>query len=157
MVATHGRSRGAARVASVGRRGFTLIELLVVLAIVALMLTIAVPRYIDHVERSRETALKGSLKVMREAIDKFEADRGSLPATLDELVDRRYLSAIPADPLTDRRDTWVVLTPAQVAATRPAPAARDAAPAVDERADGVADVRSGAPGTGRDGRPYAEW
>ncbi|HEU4845145.1 MAG TPA: type II secretion system protein, partial [Burkholderiaceae bacterium] len=34
--------------------GFTLIELLVVLAIVALMLTLAVPRYFPSIDKSKE-------------------------------------------------------------------------------------------------------
>jgi prepilin-type N-terminal cleavage/methylation domain-containing protein len=146
-------------------RAFTLIELLAVLAIVALMLTIAAPRYIDHVERSRETALKSSLKVIREALDKFEADVGRPVSSIEELVDRRYLSAIPIDPITDRRDTWVVLTASEVNALRQLPSATASARAEpDSRgqrgadaAEGVADVRSGAAGVGRDGRPYKEW
>jgi prepilin-type N-terminal cleavage/methylation domain-containing protein len=141
------------------RTGFTLIELLVVLAVVALMLTIAAPRYIDHVERARETALRGSLKVMREAIDKFEADVGRPPASLDELVDRRYLGGVPIDPITDRRDTWVVISAAEaragLAATEPGASFSVAGPAGS--VEGVADVRSGAAGLGRDGRPFNEW
>jgi prepilin-type N-terminal cleavage/methylation domain-containing protein len=143
------------------RRGFTLIELLVVLAILALMLTIAAPRYIDHVERSREVTLKASLKVMREALDKFEADVGRPAASLEELVERRYISSIPIDPITDRRDTWLVVSSTEMSFQRAASASNGAvgpAAAVSlDAPDGVADVRSGAAGTGRDGRPFSEW
>ncbi|SPE23224.1 conserved hypothetical protein [Burkholderiales bacterium] len=143
------------------RRGFTLIELLVVLAILALLLTIAAPRYIQHVERAKETTLRSSLKVMREAIDKFQGDQGRLPSSLDELVARNYLKAIPIDPITDKRDSWVALSEADVLAAAPAPQAALAAtplPGPAERnAVGLADVRSGAPGNGTDGTPYQEW
>ena len=128
------------------RRGFTLIELLVVLAIVALMLTLVTPHYLAHVRRSKETALRGSLQVMREAIDKFEGDQGRLPDNLDELVQRHYLRAAPQDPITERTDTWVE----QRAGESP-----EAAPGVAR--DGLTDVRSGAPGTGLDDTPYASW
>ena len=49
---------------------FTLIELLVVLAIIATLLAIAAPRYFAHLDRAREAALRESLYVMRDAIDK---------------------------------------------------------------------------------------
>ena len=42
---------------SMKARGFTLIELLVVMAIMAVLLTVALPRYFHSVERSREVAL----------------------------------------------------------------------------------------------------
>jgi len=141
------------------RRGFTLIELLVVLAILALLLTIAAPRYIQHVERAREATLRSSLKVMREAIDKFQGDQGRFPGSLDELVQRSYLKSIPLDPITDRRDTWVVLTEAELPVPLPTPDARGST-ATRPRAGsttGVADVHSGAPGNGLDGTPFQEW
>ncbi len=143
------------------RRGFTLIELLVVLAILALLLTIATPRYIQHVERAREATLRSSLKVMREAIDKFAGDQGRLPASLDELVQRNYLKAIPIDPITEKRDTWMPLTEtdllASAAADGTSPPSDQAATGAARPAPGLADIRSGAPGKGEDGTPYQQW
>lgn len=127
-------------------RGFTLIELLVVLAIVALMLTIAAPRYIDHVDRARETSLRASLTTMREAIDKFEGDQGRLPTSLAELVERRYLRTAPVDPITDRGDSWIAVSPAELPNARP-----------DAPTAGLADVRSGAIEVARDGSAYKDW
>lgn len=141
-------------------RGFTLIELLVVLAILALLLTIAAPRYVHHVERARDATLRSSLKVMREAIDKFQGDQGRFPATLDELVERNYIKAVPIDPITDRRDTWVVLTEAELPPPTPSGVAGSAGASPRTRSQplsGVADVRSGAPGKGDDGTAYQDW
>ena len=67
-------------------RGFTLIELMVVLTVVALLLSVAVPRYFNSVERSKEAALKQNLSVMRDAIDKYYGDTGNYPNALDDLV-----------------------------------------------------------------------
>jgi prepilin-type N-terminal cleavage/methylation domain-containing protein len=134
------------------RRGFTLIELLVVLAVVGLLITIAAPRTIDHVERARETTLKASLRELRRAIDQFEADTGALPRTLDELVTRRYLHAVPVDPLTGSRGTWRLVSAAEAR-----PTADGAAPPLEPAVDGVADVRSGAAGRARDGSAFADW
>lgn len=120
-------------------RGFTLVELMVVMAIVALLLSLALPRYFNHIETARETILKQDLAVMRDAIDKYHGDRGRYPDSLDELVSARYLRSLPVDPLTERADTWQIVPPP------------------DDAAGAVYDVRSGAPGKDREGGAYAEW
>ena len=43
------------------RAGFTLIELIVVMAIVALLVSIAAPRYLQSLDRAREASLRSSL------------------------------------------------------------------------------------------------
>ncbi len=120
--------------------GFTLIELLVVLAIIATLLSIVVPRYFDHVERSKETALRQTLAVTRDALDKFHADRGRYPETLEDLVAKRYLRKLPEDPVLGRSDAWRLLAP---------PANSDPG--------AVFDLKSGAPGTARDGTRFGDW
>lgn len=110
------------------RYGFTLIELLVVMAIIAMLVTLALPRYLHSVERSKEAVLLEDLSVMRDAIDKYGADRGQYPTTLDDLVLRNYLRRIPVDPITESDSTWV---------TNPHP---------DGVTPGIYDVHSGAPG-----------
>nr|WP_316643330.1 prepilin-type N-terminal cleavage/methylation domain-containing protein [uncultured Roseateles sp.] len=93
------------------RCGFTLIELLVVMAILATLLTIASPRYFGSMERSKENTLKQSLAVMRDAIDKFYSDNGQYPEALADLATRRYLRAIPVDPITGSAETWTTVAP----------------------------------------------
>ncbi|BAN50720.1 type II secretion system protein [Metapseudomonas resinovorans] len=122
-----------------GHKGFTLIELLVVMAIIATLMTIAVPRYFSSLENSKETTLRQSLAVMREALDQFYGDTGRYPDSLDELVAQRYLRAMPLDPIAERNDGWLVLPPPE------------GAPGT------VYDVKSGAPGRARDGSLYADW
>lgn len=122
-------------------RGFTLIELLVVMALIGLLVSIAAPRYLHSVDRARETSLRTSLAVMRDALDRFAADRGHYPRTLEELVDARYLRHLPEDPLTGQRQTWVLLAP----------------PPGSHLGGEVQDVRSGAAGRGSNGVLYADW
>lgn len=138
------------------RTGFTLIELIVVMAIVALLASIAAPRYLRSVDQARENSLRSSLAVMRQAIDQFAADRGRYPQSLQELVDQRYLRALPEDPLTGRRESWVSLAPApdDVLASGPGVAGAGAGAG---GAAGVSDVRSGAAGRARNGELYADW
>jgi len=120
--------------------GFTLIELLVVLAIIGTLITIALPKYLHSVERSREAVLRQDLRVMRTAIDQFLADTGRYPATLDDLVKNRYLRGLPEDPVTRSAATWISIAPPDAVA-----------------AAGVYDVRSGAEGNSMDGTAYAQW
>lgn len=119
-------------------RGFTLIELLVVMAVLAVLASLVAPRYMDRVDAARETVLRQDLVGLRQAIDQFYRDQSRYPDTLEELVTRRYIRAIPQDPITDRFDTWIAVPP------------KDAS-------KGVFDVHSGATGHARDGSDYAQW
>lgn len=109
------------------------------LAIIALLLSIALPRYFGGISRTEEAVLRENLTLMRSALDKHFADTGRYPAALEELASKKYLRAIPRDPLTQSTATWIQVPPA------------------DSRLGGVFDVHSGAQGTGSDGRPYGEW
>jgi general secretion pathway protein G len=122
------------------QKGFTLIELLVVMTIIAVLLSIAAPRYMRSVDDAREATLKSSLAQMREAIDQYNADQGQLPLSLNDLVEKKYLRSIPLDPITQSAETWQV-----------------APPPGDQEKNQVYDVHSGAPGSSRSGEPYAKW
>lgn len=122
-----------------GSGGFTLVELLVVLAIVATLLSIAAPRYFDSLERAKEASLRTDLRLIREAIDKYRADTGQYPQSLQALEAARYIRQVPVDPVTDSDQTWQVIV------------------SQDPAVPGVVDVRSGAAGVGRDGTEYGKW
>ena len=119
--------------------GFTLVELLVVMAIIALLLALAAPRYFGRVEMAKETVLRENLHQMRDATDKFYGDNNRYPNNIDELVTRKYLRRIPPDPITDSEKTWVIVPPS------------------DSQKGGVYDIKSGAPGKGKDGTAYNSW
>jgi general secretion pathway protein G len=108
--------------------GFTLVELMVVLTVIALLLSVVVPDYVGRVKRAEEAVLQENLTLMRDALDKHYADAGKYPATLEELVAKRYLRAIPKDPFTQSAATWVAVPPA------------------DPKSGGVFDIQSAAPG-----------
>lgn len=117
--------------------GFTLIELLVVLAIVAALLTLSVPRYMKSLDKANELVLVENLRLTRELIDKFYADTGQYPDSLEQLVERRYLKALPYDPVAES-SSWTVIVPPTGQRGR------------------VYDIRSNAPGLNLAGRPFAE-
>ena len=121
------------------RSGFTLIELLVVMAIIALLLSLAIPRYFGSLERSKEAVLREDLFQLRDAIGKYYGDKGKYPESLDALASEKYLRKVPVDPITESTATWVILAPE------------------DPQKGGVYDVKSGAQGKASDGSVYAEW
>ncbi|MGQ0710957.1 MAG: prepilin-type N-terminal cleavage/methylation domain-containing protein [Rhodoferax sp.] len=91
--------------------GFTLIELLIVLSLLALLLSIAVPRYMYATDSAKEKVRAQNLATLRDALDKFTADQGRYPAELNELVARRYLHRLPVDPVTGSEQWEVVPDP----------------------------------------------
>ena len=122
------------------KTGFTLIELLVVMSVIATLLTIAVPRYFQHLDRAREASLRESLAVMRDAVDKYRGDTGRYPETIEELVTKRYLRKVPPDPITESTESWVIVPPPDEPGQRR-----------------VWDIRSGAEGQGLNGSDYSTW
>ena len=120
-------------------RAFTLVELLVVLAILAFLLSVAVPRYFGSLDRSKETVLRDNLFQVRESLDQYFSDTGKYPDKIEDLVARHYLRAAPVDPVTGSTTTWVVVPPREL----------------DK--GGVFDIRSGAAGNGKDGTAYRDW
>ena len=120
-------------------KGFTLIELLVVLGIIALMLTLAVPRYFPSVDKSKEVVLADNLRNVRQVIDQYYGDTGLYPDTLEQLVEKKYLRALPFDPVADSDTTWVIVPPE------------------DGSKGGVYNIKSGAAGNDRSGKPYTDW
>jgi general secretion pathway protein G len=120
-------------------QGFTLIELIVVMAIVAMLITIAVPRYMRSLEKSKEAVLKEDLWVMRDALDKYYGDLGKYPSSLDDLIEQKYLRTVPVDPMTDSKTTWQTVPPA------------------DPELGAVFNIKSGASGSSTTGTSYSDW
>ena len=101
--------------------------------------SIAVPRYFHSIDLAKEASLKQSLNVMRSAIDKFYGDNERYPSTIDELVAKKYIRAVPVDPITESNETWVLKSPS------------------DAVSPSVFDIKSGAIGVAKDGTNYADW
>ncbi len=102
-------SRNSRRGSSSARRGlpaagFTLLEMMIVMTIIAILAAIAIGQYERSVLRSKEAVLKQDLFVMRNAIQQYTLDKEAGPSSLDDLVQGKYLSGIPTDPITRTKD-----------------------------------------------------
>ncbi|MBZ5525314.1 MAG: prepilin-type N-terminal cleavage/methylation domain-containing protein [Acidobacteriia bacterium] len=125
-------------------RGFTLIELMIVIAIIAILLSVALPAYNVHLMHAREAVLKEDLYSMRSAIDQYTQDKDKAPQSLDDLVSAGYLHAMPKDPFTNASDTWQ-------------PVNDDSIMVLGQSDPGITDVHSGSNKVGSDGTAYNTW
>jgi prepilin-type N-terminal cleavage/methylation domain-containing protein len=79
-------------------KGFTLIELMIVVAIIGILAAIAIPRFAQMLEKSREGATKGNLGSLKSAASIYYGDQqGIWPTTLQSFSGyafSRYLDNI---------------------------------------------------------------
>jgi general secretion pathway protein G len=160
------------RAATMRVRGFTLIELVVTLALLGVLAMMAAPMAELAVQRSREQELRGALREIRMAIDRYKraAEQGLIarslgasgyPPNLDVLVQGvanlqdpkggriYFLRRLPRDPF--------VSTEAAMSATGWGLRSYASAPDDPQEGDDVFDVYSRTPGIGLNGVPYREW
>ncbi len=144
MNARHDR-HGADRPAHVREVGYTLSEVLILMDIITIMAGISLGIYNNSIVKAREAVLLQQLSELREAMDRYYADKNKWPSRLETLVDEKYIRAVPVDPLTNSATTW------QTTYGEPDPSNPSAEP-------GISDVHSGAEQVSPlTGTPYSEW
>lgn len=133
--------------------GFTLIELMIVVTIIGVLAGIAVVQVRHAQRKAAENVLKHDLAQFRKAIDDYYADKQKYPASLQALVDEKYLRRIPSDPITKSPDTWVPVNDEPSASS-----STDWSSDEGFTEPGIVDVKSGAEGETLDNPPipYSE-
>ena len=126
------------------QRGFTLIELMVVMAIIAVLLSIAVPIYQKSITRAKESVLRNNLFTIRTMIDEYTDRQAESSRFSQNLVSEGYLRQVPQDPMTNSDQTWK-------------PIMEDTPVGGSNSSPGLFDVRSGSDKTALDGSSYSEW
>ncbi|MFA6349346.1 MAG: type II secretion system major pseudopilin GspG [Candidatus Omnitrophota bacterium] len=87
------------------RKAFTLIELMLVVIIIGVLAAMVMPRLVGRSEQARVAAAKADINAnISLALDLYEMDNGTYPASLDELLVKTqdgkgpYLKKTPKDP-----------------------------------------------------------
>jgi prepilin-type N-terminal cleavage/methylation domain-containing protein len=101
------------------QKGFTLIELMIVVAIIGILAAIALPKFADMLEKSRDGATKGNLDSLKSAINMYVADQAGIYPT--QLTDthaaqshdvnfiKKYMDSIPSVKSTAKSDLNIAL------------------------------------------------
>ena len=97
------------------KKGFTLIELMIVVAIIGILAAIAIPKFADLINKSKEGATKGALSSVRSALQVYYGDNeGWFPTdTLESLIaNAKYINEIPMAklPTTGHADSKTIVT-----------------------------------------------
>lgn len=137
-----GMGKRKPRFADVRAGGFSLLELMIAMFILIILLSVALPTYQRSVQQARETVLKENLMHMRRAIDQYTTDKGKLPASLEDLIEAKYLREIPVDPLYEKAE-WEEI--------------RGEDPLSQDGEEGLKYVKSLHDGTDAEGKPYKEY
>lgn len=143
-----------------GRGGFTLVELLVVIVVLAVLAAIVLPKFMNSSARSKESALKSDLKLLRNAVSLFNADTGVYPKTLADLASTTAPTAATAKGL-DSAGVEVAYQPGDWHGPYIQDLPKDPISGTDytySTASGsVGKVTSSAAGNGLDGTAYSTW
>ncbi len=124
------------------QRGFSLLELMIVMFIMIILISVALPAYQGTIQHARETVLQDNLFQMRKLIDQYTADKGKMPASLEDLKKDNYLRDIPVDPITNETK-WDEI--------------QGEDPNKTDGGQGLKDIKSLADGEDSNGKSYKEY
>ena len=124
------------------QKGFSLLELMIGMFIIVILLSVALPTYQRSVQYAREKVLAQNLWQMRRQIDQYAADKGKLPQSLDDLVEKKYLNEKPVDPILEKAE-WNEIIGDDPNST--------------EKEQGLTNVKSTVDGADSDGKKFADY
>ncbi len=93
---------------SKARRAFSLVELVVVVLIIGILAAVAAPKMFDTSTKAKESATKASLSIVRNAIELYNAENGTYPASsavLPAALANYIKGPFPKSPYANNTDT----------------------------------------------------
>lgn len=88
------------------QKGFTLVELIIVMAILAVLVGLAIPKYTGVLDDSKKKSNIANIKMIEGAADLYIANEtdntalvtGDITETTHTLIKKEYLKEVPKDP-----------------------------------------------------------
>lgn len=87
-------------------KGFTLIELIIVIAIIAIISAILAPSFARMTARSRLKADISSARELTREAALYNADKGTYPTAVTDLVNDKYIDAAPTPQTSGASFVW---------------------------------------------------
>lgn len=85
--------------------GYTLIEMMAVTAVIGILATVAITKFVDLVNRAREAETKGNLGALRSTLTiAYSSAEGQFPATFNELIPT-YINRVPTIRLSSHNES----------------------------------------------------
>ena len=88
-------------------KGFTLIELLIVISVIAILISIALPRFKGMQDEGNISKAKGELRTLQTAVESYYIHNNQVyPAALSDLITAtpRIVDTVPKDPFDPTND-----------------------------------------------------
>ncbi len=79
-------------------KGFSLIELMVVIAVIAVLVSLAIPTFIVTLNWTKQNTCRGNLRTIDGAIQTYYTNNDTYPSDLEHLVSSGYLKENPEEP-----------------------------------------------------------
>lgn len=83
---------------NINQKGFTLVELMVVIAILGVLSSIAIPKFTETTVGVNTVKIQADLRTIDSASVIYQVQEGSIPATVQNLVDKKLLVELPKPP-----------------------------------------------------------
>lgn len=71
--------------------GFTLIELVVVIAILAVLMTMIVPKVTQALKKAQDETSKANRHIIKNALERYYIDNDEYPDSLSKLIEEDYI------------------------------------------------------------------
>lgn len=75
------------------QKGFTLVEMLIVLMIITVLILLIIPNLANRSADVHDKGCDALVGLVQSQVSAYQLDKGSLPSSLDNLVDEEYIEA----------------------------------------------------------------
>ena len=89
------------------KKGFSLLELMIVISIISILSASIAQLVSNDISLAKDNVAKEQAKKINEQINFYFADFQRHPRTLNDLVNKKYISKIPDNPISGKLD-WEV-------------------------------------------------